>query len=602
MRESNDAMPLLTLIPWEWKPDGKGSHSRAMLWADSPLEGAAEEDGLLSMPCMKFISHRHCQYVLDAYFAGDYPGSQARISQTASVTAIMLQCVLPFLPGTVVEVMPVLQEDNVPLAGPAVDSDYKKMKEEGEIDPDLIDAIDVVATEAREQQLERDMESESTFTDVIRDLTTGRFLHYYSVPKVKFTMSFFFQILYMLFVAVVLLVQETEGPVTAQEICLWVWALARELGELMELPSYDFNGVRLYSTPNCGSNTGEEDDPLDLPLTHPSEPRVGTVREFWNQIDFLTFLLLMSAASIRISTCGISVDDDTCAARGEGWADGDLVDYFPRSLYGIGVWLIWLRLLQFMTGVIQTVGVLWIILGKMGSDVYYFLVILVIFSCGFGVTMAVLLRGSMVNASTEKTWGVLSMESPFWSPFWGVFGNFNNAAAALEQEPTQVMVPMLGWFYLFIATIVLVNLLIAQMADTYSRVMEDGVIRWQFGRAALISEYKDTKPPLPPPLNVLCIAYYLVRGIIDRVNNASTGTIPALTGGFKAIVSGLQLRVLERREGAALKETLRQREKRQDDSAEARDQRIFAMLEKQEEQNRRAFENVVKLIGRSKAS
>ena len=29
---------------------------------------------------------------------------------------------------------------------------------------------------------------------------------------------------------------------------------------------------------------------------------------------------------------------------------------------------------------------------------------------------------------------------------------------------------------------------------------------------------------------------------------------------------------------------------------------IFAMLEKQEEQNRRAFENVVKLIGRSKAS
>merc|ERR1719197_494032 len=99
---------------------------------------------------MKFISHRHCQYVLDAYFAGDDPGSQARISQTASVTAIMLQCVLPFLPGTVVEVMPVLQEDNVPLAGPAVDSDYKKMKEEGEIDPDLIDAIDAVATEARE--------------------------------------------------------------------------------------------------------------------------------------------------------------------------------------------------------------------------------------------------------------------------------------------------------------------------------------------------------------------------------------------------------------------------------------------------------------------
>jgi|TARA_B110001469_G_C9585329_1_gene290355 hypothetical protein len=43
---------------------------------------------------------------------------------------------------------------------------------------------------------------------------------------------------------------------------------------------------------------------------------------------------------------------------------------------------------------------------------------------------------------------------------------------------------VLLWIYLFIATIILINLLIAQMADTYSRVTADGQIRWLFERTA----------------------------------------------------------------------------------------------------------------------
>ena len=73
MRESDDAAPLLTLMPWEWTA-GK----RQLLWDSSPLDSSSMEDGLLSLPCMRFVAHRHCQYTLDKYFAGDYPGSKAR--------------------------------------------------------------------------------------------------------------------------------------------------------------------------------------------------------------------------------------------------------------------------------------------------------------------------------------------------------------------------------------------------------------------------------------------------------------------------------------------------------------------------------------------
>ena len=79
MRESDDAAPLLTLMPWEWTAGkGKGSVGRELLWDSSPLDSSSMEDGLLSLPCMRFVAHRHCQYTLDKYFAGDYPGSKAR--------------------------------------------------------------------------------------------------------------------------------------------------------------------------------------------------------------------------------------------------------------------------------------------------------------------------------------------------------------------------------------------------------------------------------------------------------------------------------------------------------------------------------------------
>ena len=49
VRESDDATPLLTLIPWEWAPEGRSSHGRSLLWAASALESSAEEDGMLSV-------------------------------------------------------------------------------------------------------------------------------------------------------------------------------------------------------------------------------------------------------------------------------------------------------------------------------------------------------------------------------------------------------------------------------------------------------------------------------------------------------------------------------------------------------------------------
>jgi hypothetical protein len=67
------------------------------------------------------------------------------------------------------------------------------------------------------------------------------------------------------------------------------------------------------------------------------------------------------------------------------------------------------------------------------------------------------------------------------------------------------VLPTLMWLYLFVISVLLVNLLIAMMSDTYAKVMDQGRERWTFERAQLITEFKDTKTPLPPPFNVLYV-------------------------------------------------------------------------------------------------
>ena len=181
MRESDDAAPLITLVPWRWNAGcgggggsslhlpwgastspGGGGARRELLWHASVLDSAAEEDGLLSLPCMRFVAHRHCQHTLDKFFAGDFPGSNARIPPAASLLAIAAQALLPFLPGTLVEVMPVAEGRNVALRGSAVEEEHRFQLGDGETDPDLIDAIKAVFSEE-----EKGKTNENSLRDIL---------------------------------------------------------------------------------------------------------------------------------------------------------------------------------------------------------------------------------------------------------------------------------------------------------------------------------------------------------------------------------------------------------------------------------------------------
>jgi hypothetical protein len=91
----------------------------------------------------------------------------------------------------------------------------------------------------------------------------------------------------------------------------------------------------------------------------------------------------------------------------------------------------------------------------------------------------------------------------------------------------------LGMFkvtYVVVAVVVLMNLLIAMMSNTYSRIQEQSTTEWRLLFAELVKEYTET-PLLPPPLSVL---QYTVAGAVKLLMRCPRWRMHTTEGQFFA--------------------------------------------------------------------
>lgn len=171
-----------------------------------------------------------------------------------------------------------------------------------------------------------------------------------------------------------------------------------------------------------------------------------------------------------------------------------------RALYALVIILIWMRLLQIMR-INEQVGILSIILGQMVSkDIATFLALFLVISPSFGLALSVLKPRHLSGAALEDNFGSGTpqpfwaitfryLDSPFWIPWWsmlhGPVGDFEDD---LFEQPRGVLVmewliPTIFFIYLVIALVVLLNLLIAAMSESYTDIKDNGTLEWQFARA-----------------------------------------------------------------------------------------------------------------------
>ncbi len=225
---------------------------------------------------MHFVSHRHAQETLDKFFAGNYPDSSAQIPPGSSLLGIIVQALLPFLPGLIIEVDGVgLRNVTVEIASAeeeAVEDDEQQALREVQ---EIIDAAhDKAHDKARTHSNLQNLFAISAFledevTDIKADLSSFRFLAFYNVPKVKFAIDFAFYIGYVVQLTILATSLRTvdtscgltlnttcdatvagylavDAQIGWNEILFWVWGLARFVGEIDNLKSFDSDGWSEY--------------------------------------------------------------------------------------------------------------------------------------------------------------------------------------------------------------------------------------------------------------------------------------------------------------------------------------------------------------------
>lgn len=225
-------------------------------------------------------------------------------------------------------------------------------------------------------------------------------------------------------------------------------------------------------------------------------------------------------AWIRLLLLGFSAAALLChllAVLSQRWPPAHLHCLFARNvLLAVAMTLGFIQLLEFLT-FHHLFGPWAIIIRDLIKDLCRFAVILMLFHTAFTLSLTALCQplyppgvNSTVNATEARVPGPLNMSVLL---FFALFGLTEpDKIPDVERSPpaTAVLAKMVFGVYLVVTFIVLVNLLIAMMSDTYQRIQAQSDTEWKFGRAVLIRDMS-RKSGIPSPFNLFTNLFYSIK-------------------------------------------------------------------------------------------
>lgn len=213
--------------------------------------------------------------------------------------------------------------------------------------------------------------------------------------------------------------------------------------------------------------------------------------------------------------------------------------YFKHACYviysttfSVNSVLISLELFTFMWTSLSF-GVLAIIIIQMLVDLSLFVVFYAVILLGFSSALLGLAEtsshlpnggpfggGALADAEGSET-GMPLLSLPLWAMVTDLeVARFADIPLALP----------LMYAFLMLANVVLVNLLIAMFADTYSRIKKNAVVEYHYQRFLPIFEHNHVVHPLPPPFSLPLLLYDLADEILSRCLGNGDGRSIAESG------------------------------------------------------------------------
>ncbi|XP_048581815.1 serine/threonine-protein phosphatase 6 regulatory ankyrin repeat subunit C isoform X3 [Nematostella vectensis] len=248
-----------------------------------------------------------------------------------------------------------------------------------------------------------------------------------------------------------------------------------------------------------------------------SELTAGRERKGLNWIPVL--VVFLSLIGIACHIIAVFLDD----------MDRVTLIFARNQILALAMVLCVVQLLEFLS-IHQLFGPWGVIIGHLVVDVLRFLVIMLLFIVGFALQLAAVYKpiDREENGYHIKTinQGFVHICELLFFALFGLTNQSDNLAtgSGYPSGAHQIAKAVFG-VYNVLCMIILINLLIAMMSDTYQRLQEKSDVEWKYGRAKLIRSM-ELQVSQPPPINLFTHIVHLARVIYKvRCNCCRTNII-----------------------------------------------------------------------------
>lgn len=248
------------------------------------------------------------------------------------------------------------------------------------------------------------------------------------------------------------------------------------------------------------------------------------IKDLWNIIDFISFFFYVNWIFLRATAFFLSQRAEWSGQKyyypREMWPDFDPI-LISEGMFGAANILSFLKLVHIFS-VNPYMGPLQVALGRMVFDIikFFFIYTLVLFAFGCGLNQMLgyyadldmkicySLPGGRLdpNSNSCEIWRRFSnLFETSQSLFWASFGlvDLDNFELTGIKTFTRFWSLLMYGSYNVINVIVLLNLLIAMMSNSYASICAKCDVEWKFARSKLWMSYFEEGQEIPPPFNLL---------------------------------------------------------------------------------------------------
>ncbi|XP_040907881.1 short transient receptor potential channel 2-like [Toxotes jaculatrix] len=246
--------------------------------------------------------------------------------------------------------------------------------------------------------------------------------------------------------------------------------------------------------------------------------------DWWNCLDMMVLSMYLASFALRVLIMlkGYFLCHDHNGAEEcvyftqtvrEDWHQED-PQLIAEVLFAVTSMLSFTRL-AYILPAHESLGTLQISIGKMIDDMMRFMFILMIigtaFLCGINNVYVPYVISPHLGRFNET----------FHFLFWTMFGVANQDYVDMPQFVLAEFVGrILYGIFTLVIVIVLLNMLIAMITNSFQKIEDDADVEWKFARSKLYLSYFREGLTMPVPFNIIPspkAVFYILRGIFRRI-------------------------------------------------------------------------------------